>query len=521
MLNYVHFSSLPFGEMLKSKPFRFHFLLSVFLFCKAREKRVCLLPLHLNISLFVCFLSVLFQSSEEKKGVLDRLSHFFKRKKSSSRQHSSSDASSPMSPQSPQQEDGQEAPTPSRKDSGLMGPNYGDFRAGAERGDALSQSSSPSASSMSSLLADEAELPFADSNSSGRSSVREVHMCRVSTPGGERNSGNVTPTSLDFATATQPRADLSSELGFAESVVEEVSKRLQVSLDENIRKSTEGSGEDNAVNQTTLSTFNISLSKVAEAPKSPNLTTISLASKKTSVKVGEKGHSTVLRGITLGSQSSTSHLVTTQKEGGDSLYVARENKRRGQVFSWDATTWSPSPESEPAPRSNSPAQLHKAIWVETYLGPEVEREGENERDVTKQEEEGFRADSPPVLAIPVTVIPEDDSLPQASTPSESSGSLPEPASPLAPTAGEFQATSPQPAEPDAGTGSKQSSLKDKRRPREVRVTRKTVNLPSKDKVFAHKVYVTPEPGWDGSEPAEGELSRDSTTKTSDTTGGKA
>ncbi|XP_031732684.1 uncharacterized protein LOC116399580 isoform X2 [Anarrhichthys ocellatus] len=462
-----------------------------------------------------------YKSSEEKKGVLDRLSHFFKRKKSSSRQHSSSDASSPMSPQSLQQEDGQKMPTPSRKDSGLMRPNYGDFRVGAEHGDALSQSSNPSASSVSSLLADEAELPFADSNSSGRSSVREVHMCRVSTAGGERNSGNVTPTSLDFATATQPRADLSSELGFAESVVEEVSKRLQVSLDENSRKSTEGSGEDKAVNQTTLSTFNISLSKVAEAPMSPNLTTISLASKKTSVKVGEKGHSTVLRGLTLGSQSSTSHLVTTQKEGGDSLDVARENKRRGQVFSWDATTWSPSPESEPAPRGNSPAQLHKAIWVETYMGPEVEREGEKERDVTKQEEEGFRADSPPVLAIPVTVIPEDDSFPQASTPSESSGSLPEPASSLAPTAGEFQATSPQPAEPDAGTGSKLSSHKDKPRPREVRVTRKTVNLPSKNKVFAHKVYVTQEPVLDGSEPAEGELSRDSTTKTSDTTGGKA
>uniref|UniRef100_A0A8C2WRZ6 Beta/gamma crystallin 'Greek key' domain-containing protein n=1 Tax=Cyclopterus lumpus TaxID=8103 RepID=A0A8C2WRZ6_CYCLU len=344
---------------------------------------------------------------------------------------------SPVSPQSPpslQEDDALKTPTPSRKGSGPTGLRYEDFRAGMEGGDALSQ-----CSSSASQLTDGAELPFADSDSSGRSSVREVHVCRVSTAGDERNSGN----------------------------------RLQDGLDENIPKSTEGSGED----------------------------------KTASVKVGEKGHSTALRGITLGSQSSTSHLIDSPKEGGGSRNVDRENKRRGQVFSWDdsAPPWSPSPESESAPRGD----LHKAIWVETYLG-----------DITRGEEEGSRADSPPVLAIPVTVIPEDDSLPRSPAPSESRGSLPQSASSLAPTAGEFQATVPQPGEPDAGTGSKQNSLKDKRRTRDICVTRKTVHLPSKSKVFAHMVLVTPEPGLDGSEPAEEELSRDSTTKTSGTTGGE-
>ncbi|XP_034419340.1 uncharacterized protein crybg1a [Cyclopterus lumpus] len=447
-----------------------------------------------------------FTSSEDKKGVLDRLSHFFNSRRKKSRQHSeaSSDTSaptSPVSPQSPpslQEDDALKTPTPSRKGSGPTGLRYEDFRAGMEGGDALSQ-----CSSSASQLTDGAELPFADSDSSGRSSVREVHVCRVSTAGDERNSGNVTPTALDLASTTQLRADPGSELGFADSVVEEVSKRLQDGLDENIPKSTEGSGEDKTVTQTTLSTINISLSKAAEAPKSPNLSSIILASKKASVKVGEKGHSTALRGITLGSQSSTSHLIDSPKEGGGSRNVDRENKRRGQVFSWDdsAPPWSPSPESESAPRGD----LHKAIWVETYLGGE---------------EEGSRADSPPVLAIPVTVIPEDDSLPRSPAPSESRGSLPQSASSLAPTAGEFQATVPQPGEPDAGTGSKQNSLKDKRRTRDICVTRKTVHLPSKSKVFAHMVLVTPEPGLDGSEPAEEELSRDSTTKTSGTTGGE-
>ncbi|XP_042356279.1 beta/gamma crystallin domain-containing protein 1 isoform X2 [Plectropomus leopardus] len=460
------------------------------------------------------------ESSEENRGVLNRISSFLrsKRKKSSSSKHHSDTASpsSPLSPHAPlsPQEDGLK--TPSRKDSELMGPHYGESKTGAELDDLRSQSSSPSASSVISVLTD-GELPFADSNSSGQGSVREVHVCRVSTASSERNSGNVTPTPQDLATTTHPSADLSSEQGFADSVVEEVSKRLQVRLDEDIQKNAEGPSEDISANQTTLSTVNTPISKPAETPKSPNLTSISLATKKASVKVGEKGHSTALRGITLGSQSSTSHLITTQQE--DSPDTERENKRRGQVFSWSSVAEALSPLPE------SPVQLHKAIWVETHLGAEEEVEREGEKDIMKQGEEGFRADSPPVLAIPVTVIPEDDSFPQcaedkrAPTPAEavpSSLSLPESPISLAPTTGEFQTTSPQPEEPDTSAGSKQSSLKEKRRSREVRVTRKTVNLPSKHKVFAHKVYVSPEPSLDESKAAEEELSRVSSTKTSDT-----
>ncbi|XP_059209545.1 titin homolog [Centropristis striata] len=451
--------------------------------------------------------SKLFKSSEEKRGVLDRLHNFFSSKRKKSRQHSDgSTPTSPLSPRSPQsqQEDGIKTPTPYRKDSE---PHYGGSRTGAERDDTLSQSSSPSTSSVIS------ELPFADSNSSGQGSVREVHVCRVSTASGERNSGNVTPTNLDLAN-TDLRAASGSAQSFTESVVEEVSKRLQVSLDENIRRSMEYSSQDNADNESRLS-LEIPFSKAAEPPKSPNLTSISLGSNKTSVKVGEKGHSTVLRGITLGSQSSTSHIITSQKE--DSTGVSRENKRRGQVFSWDtvANELSSLPENEQVPRGDSPVQLHKAIWVETHLGAEEEWEGE--KDIIKQGEEGFRADSPPVLAIPVTVIPEDDSVFSPTETLPSGGSFPEAAISLAPATGEVQTTSPQPEEPDTGTGSKQSSLREKRRSREVRVTRKTVNLPSKHKVFAHKVYVSPEPSLDGNEPAEEELSRDSTTETSDAT----
>ncbi|XP_065822190.1 microtubule-associated protein futsch [Labrus bergylta] len=450
--------------------------------------------------------SKFLKNSEEKKGVIGRISHFFssKRKKSGSRQHSGdlstpTSPTSPLSPSSPlsDQEVGPRTPTNSRKDSELTGPDYADITKAADLGDTLSLSSSPSGSSIASLLADR--------NSIGRSSVREVYVRMVSTGSDERNSGNATPTNLDFA-ATQ-LGDSGSEISFTDSVVEEVSKRLRVSLEGDLLKHT----EDNAADETTMSTLQNPLLKPVEASKSPNLTSISLASKRSSATVGEKGHSTALRGITLGSPSST-------------------DKRRGRIISLETATkiLSPSPESEQTPRGDSPAQLHKAIWVETHLGPEEEeeREGEEERDIMKEEEEGFRADSPPVLAIPVTVIPEEDFVFQEtadspSTPSETrrfAGSLPDSDIALAVTTEESQTNSEQTEELDAGTHPKQSSPQERRKSTEIRVTRKTVNLPSKNKVYAHMVYISPEPSLDGNEPAEEDSSsRDLSSKTANTT----
>ncbi|XP_041668165.1 beta/gamma crystallin domain-containing protein 1 [Cheilinus undulatus] len=445
--------------------------------------------------------SKFFKNSEEKRGMFNRLSNFFSSKRKKSRRHSddTSTPTSPLSPDSPQSlEDELQTPTLSRKDGELTGPDYSNIINAAEHGDTLSQGSSPSSSSMASLL-------FADRNSIGRSSVREVHVCKVSTGSGERNSGNVTPTNLDLAQL----GDSGSEISFTESVVEEVSKRLHLSLEGDLQKS----AEDNAADDTTMSTFKVPLSKPAEAPKSPNLISISLASKKSSVTVGEKGNSTALRGITLGSQSSTSHLITTQEEGKGS---PNSDKRRGRVFSLETASQilSSSPEKELTPRGDSPAQLHKAVWVETHLGPE--EEGEEERDIIKEEEEGFRADSPPVLAIPVTVIPEEDFVTADSptTPSEtqpSNSGLPEADITLAVTTRELQTNSEQTEENDTGTHPKQSSPQERRDSREVRVTRKTVNLPSKNRVFAERVYISPEPSLDGEE----ENSRDSTAKTAD------
>ncbi|KAM7403968.1 hypothetical protein PAMA_004402 [Pampus argenteus] len=398
--------------------------------------------------------SKLFKNSEEKKGVFDRLSKFFhsKKKKNASRQHSvtSLNSSSPSSPTSPlppcspksNQNDGLKTPTPQRTNGELPAPQNAAMNPRSRAEDAGTTS-----------MTDET-----DNNSSGQSSVRELHVHRVSTASSESNSGNVTPTAVDFTaaaatTTTHHNAHSSSESGFAESVVEEVSKRLQLILEENKKGPSEGS----AVSPSTEPASKINLSKTP----------------------------------------------------------ASESQ-------------SPLPEREQDPKGDSPVQLHKAIWVKTDLGEEEEEEGggrevEKETDIMKEEEEeGFRADAPLVLAIPVTVLPEDDSLPGSpATPTQillSSGSLAESAVSLAPATGEFQPTSVQPEEADPGRDSKENSFQEKKeKSREIHVTRKTVNLPSKHKVFAQKVYVSPESSLDGNEPVVEEARGESTSKTSDTT----
>lgn len=418
--------------------------------------------------------------------MLDRLSSFLspkKRRSSSRRQSDTADGSSlsspasPVSPRSPQtsEDDGQKTPTPSRKE--------GEFT----RPDEDRRSSSPSATS----LADDGGLPFADSSGSGRSSVREMHVCRVSTADDERNSGNVTPTPHDLATSTYASADLASEQGFADSVVKEVSKRLQVNLEENIMQVADTSSQHNAAERTAVPSSVIPPSKTIDPPKSPNLMSISLESRKTSVKRDGSVHSIALSGIKLGSSSSrsstSSHIIKPQQDDEDAGDGARKNS---------ATVQSLSPDREEVPRSESPVQLHKAIWVETHMGTE---EGEGERALmTEREEEGFRADSPPVLAIPVTVIPVEDWFPEAAP-----GSSPESTVSLAATTGEFQTNPPQPEELSAAAARK-SSLQDKHGPKETRVTRKTVRLPSKHSTLSHKALVSPQPSLDENQQAEEE-----------------
>nr|XP_057945982.1 beta/gamma crystallin domain-containing protein 1 isoform X2 [Doryrhamphus excisus] len=442
------------------------------------------------------------QNSEEKKGMLDRLSHFFNPKKRRSKSSQISDTSasascpgspaSPLSPQSPslQQQDGLKTPTPSRKDGK---PAETDLQAGMET---LSQSSSPSVSSLST---GEGDFPFADSISSSRSSVREVPVSRVNSGGSQRNSGNVTPTVLDFATTTLPCADSSSEVGFTESVVEEVSKRLQMNLEEITVKNAEGLSHTPTL-------------KIKDStPKSQNLTSITLGTNKTKVTFGEKSHSMTLQGITLGSQSSTPQLISGSQDAGSENSVQ-----------------SPSLEKDQVPPGDSPVKVYNAMLVEVYLEEveKKEREEMSKEDRTKKgEEEGSIPLSPPVLAIPVTVFPEDESVTQEdtnspSTPSQTSlpaRTLPELSISLTSTPRDLQTTLNQSDEPDTGTDSKKHPFKDKQKSKGACVTRKTVNLPSKSKDVAHVASVSPELSLHPDKQAGEDNSTHSASKTSEPT----
>ncbi|XP_077394514.1 uncharacterized protein crybg1a isoform X2 [Festucalex cinctus] len=445
-------------------------------------------------------------NSEEKRGVLDRLSHFFSHKKRRSRGSRTSDTSvisncpsSPASPLSPHssllnQEDGLKTPTPSREHDK---PAESEARAGIDNGATLSQSSSPSSSSVLSFLT-EADIPFADSNSSGCSSVREVPVHRVSSAGSQRNSGNVTPTALDFASTILPCSDSNSELGFTESVVEEVSKRLHMNLEDITVMMAENSTAGGIDNSSKRSTVEI---PYAAPPKSTNLTSISLATTKTSVKVGGNVHSTTIKGITLGSPLAATNLISTQ-EGPPN--VGRENSAQSH-----------SPERDKVPPGESPTYLFKAILVNTHLGEEerIGREGVREDRMT---EEGacFIPLSPPVLAIPATVFPEDETITEGSA--DTTSSLPDLSS-SAPTTGDLQITLRRSEEPDAGTDSEKHPLKEKQGSKETCVTRKTVNLPSKPKDVAHEVHGSPQLSLERNKQVGEEGTADSGSNTSEQT----
>lgn len=445
--------------------------------------------------------------------MFNQISRFFnsRRKKSSSKQHSDTDTSTPTSPLSPrsvlsEEEDGQKTPTSSRKDCEPSFFCYAVTRAGEEHGECISQSSNCSTPSMVSLLTCDAHFPFADSNNSGGSSVRQVSGHRISTASTERKSGNMTPTNLDIATTPFP--DSISELGFAESLIEDINLRLQSSIEQ------EGSKQDKAVNHTTLSTLKIPLSKES-APTSSKLSSVSVTLNKSSV-IGDQRHSSSIRERNLGTPSSSLRLIAIQPENEKRLDTSREYSGTEKI------AWSPSCEQEPKPKDNFTVAIHKAIWVETHLGEEEleKHEGGQLKDVMKEIEEGPRAVSPPMLAVPVTVNPEDgiktqSTIVNSSVPSETLS----PCDSLSPsgTVQEFQTISQQADRQDTASQSKPSSLCEKHRSRELRVTRKTVNLPSKHKVLAQMVCVTQQQNLNGREPARQEDGGDITANTTDTT----
>lgn len=400
----------------------------------AAIKRGCAIQyLLLNIDLLVFFF-ILFQKADERRGVFNRLSHFFssKRKKNSSKRHSNSDTnvpSPPLSPCSVQSEEDEElnTPTPSRKECNILVPHLAPTD--PEHFETLSQSSDHSTSSTVSIV-----------------------TCN-------ENSTNIIPRTLNLA--IKPCLDSCPGEAFLESRVQD--KCQQSSVDPS---STEVSTEHKTVNQTVLLEAKVPFSTVIATPTVPKPPSSNASAFENQDNFNPR--EAVLQSPAFDlTQQDNKTCPDAQKEN------AGTNKR----------------EQECIPGTNGSLQLHEAIQVETYLR-EVDKdkeEGDNLKSITKDWQEGLQADMPLVLAIPVRVIPEDcDTKGTTDSPPDTSPSMEY--LQLPGSSQNFHTTLLQTHGSSTCNESKPSTLQEKHASAEVCVTRKTVNLPSKHRVMPPKIH---------------------------------
>ncbi|XP_016125091.1 absent in melanoma 1 protein-like [Sinocyclocheilus grahami] len=270
------------------------------------------------------------KSSEEKSGVLNRIGSFFTRKKKS--RIASDDRDENLSPEA-------NSPTRYSRSEELRWTQH------KEIDDSVfgPENRSPSVCSVASIVADGGDLPFADSGSSGRGSVKEVEVFKV----------NRVETSSDKRT---------------ENLVKEVNKKLKVYLEE---------------------TTDTKIKKCADVPihtpdtpKSPAVSS-GTESKKTVLKttITGGGNYTALIGVTLGSQSRNSSSSDGQPGEPTGTDMGKKNgaKRKSRKLSNQESnnellapmnTTTPEAKERSVQSSPSPGQVHRAVWAETHLTEE-------------------------------------------------------------------------------------------------------------------------------------------------------
>ncbi|XP_022528373.2 beta/gamma crystallin domain-containing protein 1 isoform X1 [Astyanax mexicanus] len=380
------------------------------------------------------------KSSEEKGGVLNRVATFFsiKRKnKPTSKDHeeSGSPATSPDNP---------EVFTDLRQSSGS---SDGEQVFVSE----VRLKGSPSVHSVASLITDGGDLPFADSESSSRGSVREV-------------------------TRPEKGEDVKTQ-----RLVAEATRKLQVYLEE----TSVTNGDERQITQTTFK-------KCVEVPvKSPSESQSSEPQasepelKRTVLKtyLAGKGNYTALTGVTLGLRSrneSSSESSSEQADGDSNMGKKNSGRRRSRKLSDGSRevlspTKASSPEAEEGSSlaSPSPVQVHKAVWVETHL----------------EEEE---SDSP-TLATPVADSP-GESSPVLGTDSSSAPFSPlEEGSELASSVSSTQA-SVRIKTATRGSAEPPSSVEEVKSEK-----RRSVKLSKSEKFFAKKILVSSQTSLDREE----------------------
>ncbi|XP_052385949.1 beta/gamma crystallin domain-containing protein 1 isoform X2 [Carassius gibelio] len=371
-------------------------------------------------------------SSEEKSGVLNRIGSFFSRKKKN--RTASDDNDENLSSEANSSTKYSRSEHKEIEDS-VFGPG----------------NRSSSVCSVASIVADGGDLPFADSDSSGRASVKEVEVIKVSR----------------VATSSDKRT---------ENLVKEVNKKLKVYLEE-----------------TTDSTIKKSADVPIHTPDTPKSTPVSgrTETKKTVLKttVTGGGNYTALVGVTLGSQSRNSSSSDIQPgEPGETDIEKKNSAKRSNQESNNKllapmNTTSPEAEERSVQASPSPGQVHKALWVETH--------------VTEQESESSITDSlsntEPALASPA----ESYSAPSAATSKTSA-----PSQAAEPSIFTFNAAKDSIEPPEEET---QDSLIPKHLHAESNEEkRRSLKRSNSEKAFAERVLVGSQSSLEGEEQAETE-----------------
>ncbi|XP_073725842.1 uncharacterized protein crybg1a isoform X2 [Misgurnus anguillicaudatus] len=295
-------------------------------------------------------------SSEEKIGVFNRIGNLFgtlsRRKKSKSTsddkdENASSQANSPIKSTASEE--------PKQPSSFFVNKEFEDsvFWAAKRR--------SPSTHSED---ADAGDLPFADSGSSGRGSVREVEVVKVS--------------------SVEACSDAKTDY-----VVTEAGKKLRVYLEETCLD----------ITGSTLSTE--TSIQTSDSPKS-HVVSGGTEIKKTVLKPTTlgKGSYTALVGVTLGSNSSplSSDSQPGKEEETDIMGKKNSGRRKSRKLSSNNSnnevssikTTSPEAEEKLTPHPPpSPGQVHIAVWAETHLTEE-----ESESSITDSLSSEFAPASP-------------------------------------------------------------------------------------------------------------------------------
>lgn len=312
------------------------------------------------------------------------------------------------------------------------------------------QRRSPSTCSVASIVADGGDLPFADSGSSGRGSVREVEVVKVS----------------------RVEADIFSDLK-TDHLVTEAGKKLQVYLEETSRDIT-----DTALKRCAEDT-------TPDTPKSRAVGGTEI--KKTVLKptIRGSGSYTALVGVTLGSHSRGSLSSDSLAEEEDSDIMGKKNsgRRKSRKLTNSANEVAPaittSPEAQerhyPPP---SPGQVHIAVWAETHL--------------TEEESESSITDSLSSIEI-AQASPAESHSATGKAAINTSGPLQVPESPATVTVRTFEKSKPEASQSDIPENvvfkdPNAESNEEKRR---------SLKLSESETVFAKKVYVSPQSSLDG------------------------